>query len=65
MWWECSECGGTVHRENRPSVCPECGTAGAIVMPAEHDDAAAEELSGDSLRPFWFRAGFEQPDQLR
>lgn len=62
MWWECSECGGTVHRELRPSVCPECGTAGAIFMPAESNDAMAAEPDGDSLRSLWFRAGLERPD---
>ena len=38
MWFECSECGGHVHRVSAPAVCPECGVAGAIFTPADPDD---------------------------
>jgi hypothetical protein len=62
MWWECSECGGTVHRPGPPTVCPECGTAGAIFTRAEADDPMRGDPDGDSLRTIWLRAGLEQPE---
>jgi uncharacterized Zn finger protein (UPF0148 family) len=37
-YWECSECGGRLHRDNPPAVCPDCGTAGALFVEAEHDE---------------------------
>lgn len=49
MWWECSECGGHLHRPSAPVVCPECGIAGPSFMPADPDD-------------LWLRAGIEHPE---
>jgi hypothetical protein len=62
MWFECSECGGQIHRPSAPVVCPECGTAGAIFMPADPDDLTAADADGDGLRASWLRVGLEQPD---
>jgi len=62
MWFECSECGGHVHRQAAPVVCPECGVAGAIFMPADPEDLTAEDSAGDRLRESWLRIGLEQPD---
>jgi hypothetical protein len=62
MWWECSECGGHVHRASRPVVCPECGTAGVVFMPVEPDEPLAGDSDGDGLRAAWLRAGIERPD---
>jgi len=59
MWWECSECGGQVERSSAPVVCPECGTAGAIFLPADPDDVLGAE-SGEDLGSLWLRAGIEQ-----
>jgi hypothetical protein len=63
MWFECSECGGHVNRPSAPVVCPECGVAGAIFMPADPDDLAAAD-SGDDLRASWLRAGLERPHHV-
>jgi hypothetical protein len=62
MWWECSECGGIVRRPQGPAVCPECGTAGAIFVPAEPPDPITGDADGDGLRGVWLRAGLEQPE---
>jgi hypothetical protein len=62
MWFECSECGGHVHRPAAPMVCPECGTAGAIFTRADPEDLAAADSDGDGLRASWLRVGLEQPD---
>jgi hypothetical protein len=62
MWFECSECGGHVLREAAPIVCPECGIAGAIFMPADPEEVTAVDSDGDGLRATWLRAGFEQPE---
>ena len=62
MWWECSECGGIVRRADAPAVCPECGTAGAIFMPADPDDAVGGDADGGRLRAVWLRVGLEQPE---
>jgi len=61
MWFECSECGGHVHCPAAPKVCPECGLAGAVLMPADPDDLKGADSDGDGLRATWLRAGFEQP----
>jgi hypothetical protein len=62
MWFECSECGGHVHRASAPTVCPECGVAGAIFIPADPDDLSASDSDGDGLRASWLRVGLEQPE---
>jgi hypothetical protein len=62
MWWECSECGGHIHHPSAPSVCPECGMAGGILMPADPDDLNAGDSDGDGLRAMWLRAGIEHPE---
>ena len=62
MWFECSECGGHVNRPSAPSVCPECGVAGAIFSSADPDDLTAADSDGDGLRAIWLRAGLERPD---
>lgn len=62
MWFECSECGGHVLRPAAPAVCPECGVAGAIFMPADPDDLTAADSDGDGLRASWLRVGLEQPE---
>lgn len=51
LWWECSECGERVQRPRAPAQCRECGTAGAIFVPAE---GAPEE---DDPRVAWLEAG--------
>ncbi len=58
MYWECSECGGQLKRRRPPSVCPSCGLAGAIFVPADPDD---EHVPVSSLREAWIRAGVEAP----
>ena len=50
MWFECSECGGYVHRASAPAVCPECGVAGAIFMPADPDDVTSGDWGGRRAR---------------
>jgi len=62
MWFECSECGGHVLGPARPDVCPECGVAGAIFMPADPDDLPGGDSDGDGLRATWLRVGLERPD---
>ena len=62
MWFECSECGGHVRRPAAPTVCPECGMAGTILLPADPDELSACESDGDGLRASWLRAGLEQPE---
>jgi hypothetical protein len=62
MWFECSECGGHVHRPAAPVVCPECGLAGAIFTPAKPEDLTADDSDGDGLRASWLRVGLERPD---
>jgi len=62
MWFECSECGGHVLTTDAPLVCPECGVAGAIFMPADPDDLEFADSGGDGLRASWLRAGLEQPE---
>jgi hypothetical protein len=64
MWWECSECGGIVQRPDGPAVCPECGTAGSIFVPADPEDAIGADADGGGLRAVWLRAGLEQPELL-
>ena len=62
MWFECSECGGHVHRASAPAVCPECGVAGAVLLPADPDDLTGADADGGALRAMWLRAGLEQPE---
>ena len=62
MWFECSECGGHVHRPAAPTVCPECGMAGAIFTRPDPEDLTVGDSDGDGLRASWLRVGFEQPD---
>jgi len=62
MWFECSECGSHVLRQSAPFVCPECGIAGAIFMPADPDEVVGYDSDGDGLRTAWLRAGVEQPE---
>ncbi|HVV51089.1 MAG TPA: hypothetical protein VHO06_15580 [Polyangia bacterium] len=62
MWFECSECGGHVLGSSAPEVCPECGVAGAIFLPADPEDLVGGCSDGDGLRATWLRAGFEQLD---
>ena len=64
MWFECSECGGHVHRPAAPTVCPECGMAGAIFTRADPEDLTADDSDGDGLRARWLRVGLEQPDLI-
>jgi hypothetical protein len=64
MWFECSECGGHVHRPAAPAVCPECGMAGVIFMPADPDDLTAADADGGGLRATWLRVGLEQPGRV-
>ena len=45
-----------------PRVCPECGVAGAIFMPADPDDLMTGDSDGDGLRASWLRTGIEKPD---
>jgi hypothetical protein len=61
MWWECSECGGHIERSGAPAVCPECGTAGVIFVPADVDDPSAGDAGVHSLRAVWLEAGLQQP----
>jgi hypothetical protein len=62
MWFECSECGGHVHRQAAPTVCPECGMAGAIFTRADPQALTVDDSDGDGLRASWLRVGVEQPD---
>ncbi|HXJ21765.1 MAG TPA: hypothetical protein VMT03_16190 [Polyangia bacterium] len=62
MWFECSECGGHVLTQVAPRVCPECGVAGAIFMPADPDDLMTGDSDGNGLRASWLRTGIERPD---
>jgi hypothetical protein len=62
MWFECSECGGHVHRPAAPTVCPECGMAGAIFTRADPEDLTVDDSDGHGLRASWLRVGLEQPD---
>lgn len=62
MWFECSECGGHVHGACAPVVCPECGVAGAIVLPADPTDLTDADSGGDGSRASWLRFGLEQPE---
>lgn len=55
MVWECSECGANLKRRRPPAVCPECGLAGAVFLPADPD----EQLDGGALRAGWWQAGFD------
>ncbi len=57
MYWECSECGGQLKRRRPPVVCPSCGLAGVVFMPADPEDADRHAV--ESLREVWFRAGLE------
>ena len=59
MWWECSECGENVERVRAPLVCHKCGTAGAIFVPVEIDDAMVGDPEADSLRAVWLEAGVQ------
>lgn len=60
MWFECSECGGHINRHAAPVVCPECGVAGAIFLPADPDELNAGDWEGQRARRTWLRAGFER-----
>lgn len=60
MWWECSECGSHVERARAPLLCPECGTAGVIFVPADVDDPLIGDPDADCLRAVWLNAGLEQ-----
>lgn len=62
MWFECSECGGHVHRPAAPVVCPECGMAGAIFTTADPEDLTIDDSDGDGLRARWLRVGLERPE---
>lgn len=59
MWWECSECGGSIERARAPAQCRECGTAGVIFVPAEVDPVTGTPAT-DSLRALWLEAGLEE-----
>jgi len=54
MVWECSECGANLKRRRPPAVCPECGLAGVVFLPADPDE---HEFS--AFRQGWWQAGFE------
>ena len=60
MWWECSECGDHIERPRTPIVCRECGTAGAIFVPADLPDPMIGDPDADDLRAAWLRAGLER-----
>jgi hypothetical protein len=60
MWWECSECGGHLQCARPPAVCPECGTAGVIFMPAEVEEPLCGVPEVDGLRAVWLGAGLEK-----
>ena len=57
MIWECSECGEHVVRLRPPTVCGECGTAGAVFVRADETELAREP---DNLSAAWLRAGMER-----
>ncbi len=57
MWWECSECGGHVDRPRPPALCPTCGTAGVIFVPAEV--GLEGDPDADNLRDAWLLRGVE------
>lgn len=60
--WECSECSGQVPGASAPTVCPECGIAGAIFSSVDPDDPLMADSDGDGLRATWLRAGIERAD---
>jgi hypothetical protein len=60
MFWECSECDGRLERHRPPVVCPSCGIAGAIFVPAEM--GAETDPTSSSLREAWLLAGFHAAD---
>ena len=62
MWFECSECGGHINRPTAPIVCPECGMAGVIFMPADPDDVNAGQSAGDGLRSDVAPGGYRTTD---
>jgi len=65
MWFECCECGAHVHRGSAPSVCPECGVAGAIFMAADPDDLTGGHWDGAGLRADWLGVDIEVPERRR
>jgi hypothetical protein len=50
------------HRASPPAMCPECGVAGAVYMPADPDDLSGGDSDGDGLRTTWLRGGIEQSE---
>jgi hypothetical protein len=60
MFWECSECEGRVEKTRAPLVCPWCGRAGVIFVPAELGIEA--DPSSATLAEAWLRAGLEAAD---
>ena len=63
MYWECSECGGQLKRRRPPSVCPSCGLAGVMFIPADADETG--RVPAGSLREAWVRAGFEAANAMK
>jgi hypothetical protein len=57
MFWECSECEALLERDRPPVVCPSCGKAGIVFVPAELGIEA--DPTSSSLREAWLRAGFD------
>ena len=57
MTWECSECGECITRLRPPTVCRDCGTAGAIFVRADEAEIWREP---DNLRATWLRVGMER-----
>jgi hypothetical protein len=60
MFWECSECEGRVERERAPLVCPSCGKAGVIFVPAEL--GVETDPGSATMAEAWLRAGLEAAD---
>jgi hypothetical protein len=56
MQWECSECGVVIEGTRQHAVCPECGTAGALVGQQRDLDTS---ISRDSRRDAWLRLGMQ------
>lgn len=59
MRWECTECGSLELRHRRPTVCPACGIAGALFVPAGSDPE--DGVLEGSFREAWLDYGVRWP----
>jgi len=53
--WECSECGTTVDRPQRPARCRHCESAGAAFVAADDGDGVGE--ASESMFESWVQHG--------